>query len=113
MAVKSRLRILPDGREICSGYQWEKRKKELRERAGGMCESYLLPECQDSTVDGRWQQGLEHKSHFIGDNGDPHHIVKRSKARDDRLCNLAWICRPLHIAIDNRKIGGRKGNPNR
>jgi hypothetical protein len=87
---KSRIRILPDQREICTGYQWEKRKRELRERAVGFCEAgQIIP---------------GHESHFIGSFGDAHHIVKRSKARDDRLQNLLWICRAAHIEIDNRKV---------
>ena len=33
--------------------------------------------------------------------------VGKRKGRDDRLSNLALICRKIHIAIDPRKIGGR------
>lgn len=96
--MKSRLRILPDGREITSGYQWEKRKKELRERAGGWCEAgeefpLLLHEAP--LIEG-------HPNHFIGDDGDPHHVIKRSKARDDRLQNLRWICHAAHQEIHGR-----------
>ena len=87
---KSRIRILPEGREICRGYQWEKRKRELRERANGMCEG--------------WTVEASHASHYIGNFGDAHHKIPRSKGRDDRLSNLAYICRDLHMAIDPRKV---------
>jgi hypothetical protein len=87
---KSSLRVLPDGREIAKGYQWTKRVKELRKRAGGCCEAWrILP---------------GHASHFIGANGDPHHIVKRSISRDDRLENLLWICRQAHWEIHQKRL---------
>lgn len=41
-----------------------------------------------------------HPSHFIADLGDPHHVTKRSKARDDRLINLLYCCRASHNEID-------------
>ena len=83
--MKSSLRVLPDGREIAKGYQWTKRVQELKARAGGYCEA-------EAILDG-------HARHFIGDQGDPHHICKRSVERDDRLRNLLWICRSAHLRI--------------
>jgi hypothetical protein len=41
-----------------------------------------------------------HAPHYIGDDGDPQHVTKRSKGRDDRLTNLLWCCRFSHIAMD-------------
>ena len=87
---KSRLRILPDGREIASGYQWEKRKKEVRERARYWCQGHEI-------VEG-------HPSHWLGEFGDVHHLIPRSKGRDDRAENLVYICRFLHSEIDKRKV---------
>ena len=89
--MRSRIRVLPDGREICKGYQWEKRKREVKERSGGFCEAHVI-------------LGHEkHQTHFIGiHEGDIHHIVKRSKARDDRAENLLWICRSAHIEIHEK-----------
>jgi len=92
--MKSRIRILPDQREICTGYQWEKRKRELRERAGGICEAFLLPE----------EIFNVHPVHVLEEIGDAHHLRPRSKGRDDRLENLALICREVHILLDNRKV---------
>jgi len=97
--MRSRIRVLPDGREICKGYQWEKRKREVKERSGGFCEAHVI-------------LGHEkHQTHFIGiHEGDIHHIVKRSKARDDRAENLLWICRSAHIEIHEKmRSAGRKG----
>jgi hypothetical protein len=49
-----------------------------------------------------------HKAHYIGDEGDPQHITKRSKARDDRLSNLLWVCRASHNAMDQARPALRK-----
>ena len=70
--------------------------RELKARAEGHCEAHLVPELKVA--------GCYHARHWIGDNGDAHHIVPRSKGRDDRLSNLAYICRDLHMAIDKRKV---------
>jgi 5-methylcytosine-specific restriction endonuclease McrA len=86
---KSRIRIFPDGREKCTGYQWEKRKKEVRERADGICEGIFVD--------------AKHPVHELI-QGDVHHLIPRSKGRDDRLSNLVYICRDLHMAIDKRKV---------
>ena len=88
--MKSRLKVLPEGREICKGHQWTKRVKELRKRAGDWCEA------------GEHPLMVGHEAHFIGSEGDPHHVVKRSKTRDDRLSNLLWVCRSAHIEIHEK-----------
>lgn len=86
--MKSGIRIQPDGRERCTGYQWEKRVRELKARAQGWCEAGdLIP---------------GHPRHFIGDDGDSHHKLKRSLDRDDRLSNLFWICHSAHIKLHGR-----------
>jgi hypothetical protein len=92
--MKSSIRVLPDGREICKGYQWCKRVVQLRARSEGYCEGGLM-------LPG-------HKAHYIGDEGDPQHITKRSKARDDRLTNLLWVCRSSHNAMDQARPALRK-----
>lgn len=83
-ALKSSKRVQPDGREKLTGYQWTKRVRELKARAEGWCEATVI---------------IEHPRHYIGDEGDTHHIVKRSKSRDDRLQNLLWVCRAAHNEI--------------
>ena len=86
--MKSGIRIQPDGREKCTGYQWQKRVRELKARCFCWCEAgEILP---------------GHASHFLGDTGEPHHIVKRSIARDDRLVNLLYICHSAHIQLHGR-----------
>ena len=99
--MKSRLRILPDGREICRGYQWEKRKRELRERAEGYCEAGAI--MVDESTGVMFEPVLNgHGPHWIGEKGETHHVIKRSKQRDDRLKNLRWICHWAHIQIHGR-----------
>jgi hypothetical protein len=93
--MKSGIRIQPDGREKCTGYQWTKRVRELKARAEGFCEAGQDLEGADALIPG-------HLHHFIGDDGDPHHIVKRSKSRDDRLSNLLWVCHWAHIQLHGR-----------
>jgi len=86
--VKSGIRIQPDGRERCTGYQWKKRVRELKARAQGWCEAEAL-------IPG-------HARHFIGEDGDPHHKNLRSLSRDDRLTNLYWICHEAHMQLHGR-----------
>lgn len=86
---RSKLITYPDGRQRATGYQWTKRVRELKARAEGWCEA-------DAVIP-------RHTVHFIGDYGDPHHIVKRSERRDDRLENLLWICRAAHNEIHGVK----------
>jgi HNH endonuclease len=82
----NRSHITFDGREILYEVDWMRRKREVWLRNHGRCEAYLvgLPQC--------WN-----------DMDDPHHIVPRSKGRNDALDNLAGLCRPCHILIDQRK----------
>lgn len=96
--TKPSRRVTKSGGEVLRGAAWRKRVEELRERAEGYCEGYLIDRL--------------HRVHYIGDEGDAHHLLARSKGRDDSLSNLAYICRRLHIALDWRKtrFGEHKGS---
>jgi 5-methylcytosine-specific restriction endonuclease McrA len=85
--AKTRVRF--DGSEVLKGRDWKKRKAELAIRSGGRCEWMVAKEvrCRSQAI-------------------DPHHIVPRSKGRDDRISNLLFICRLHHILLDHRKVGG-------
>lgn len=95
-----RSRVLKDGREILYGKDWEARKRELWERCGGQCECRVT----------RTANSLGDTFSFRCGKGavDPHHIIPRSKGRDDRLENLGGVCRQHHRELDKRKIGGCK-----
>lgn len=83
-----------DGSERLVGKDWKKRKQELLRRSRGRCE--------------RWDVlGKSHDAFCNGEGGEPHHVVSRSKRRDDRLFNLANLSHACHSAEDPRKIGGR------
>lgn len=75
-----------DGSEVLHGVDWLKRKQELGERSGGRCE--YKDEAGFRCV---WQAQ------------DAHHIVNRSKKRDDRLSNLEHLCRMHHEQRDKRR----------
>jgi hypothetical protein len=68
--------VWPDGREKLVGKDWRKRKIELFSRSRGWCEgcNTLLP----------FQEM------------HPHHQVRRSILRDDRLENLKALCGDCH-----------------
>jgi len=72
--------VAKDGREVLYKEDWEARKDELRMRSGGKCEAMLLF--------GRCMNWAAH----------PDHIIKRSKARDDRMSNLQALCIGCHRA---------------
>src|SRR5690242_19381916 len=80
--------VWADGRERLEGYDWTKRVKELTKRSGGRCENHPL-------------EGLDRCHNKAR---DPHHVVKRSVLRDDRLDNLLHVCGDCHALLDNRKI---------
>lgn len=77
------------GSEVLYGEDWKRRKVELRERCNGKCEYY-----RDST-------GLFEQCQV--EAADPHHVIPRSKGRDDRLSNLQALCRFHHDLLDKRK----------
>lgn len=91
--------VYADGREVLKGEDWRERKKELWERCGGKCE-YRWTDA--------WWMGQVRGAGCSSEAMDPHHIIKRSKKRDDRLANLQALCRFHHRLIDPRKVGGTK-----
>lgn len=67
-----------------SAYHWKKRRRELFDRASGRCERcrvvfYTLSDLH------------------------AHHMVKRSKHRDDSLANLLALCFKCHGMEHNQK----------
>jgi hypothetical protein len=82
--------IAKDGRHVLHGADWTSRKRELWERCGGRCEVWLeiigIPafRCQAEAQ-------------------DPHHIIARSKQRNDELSNLKAVCRRHHEMLDERQ----------
>lgn len=75
-----------DGREVLAGADWQARKLELWVRCKGRCEQKI-------------GSGLLSCLH---EADDPHHIIPRSKGRDDRLANLQALCRYHHNLLDKR-----------
>jgi hypothetical protein len=77
--------LAPDGyREIClTRTAWDRRRKQCCDRARATCEN---PGCR---------RFAPFKSTDDTDSGDAHHLTKR-KVRNDRLCNLRWLCRRCH-----------------
>lgn len=90
-------KVMRDGREWLMGKDWKARKMELHKRSNGRCErpSILGKAC----VHGCY-----------GCAEEPHHIIKRSVARDDRLSNLAGLSHACHLAEDSRKVRWSKSN---
>jgi len=93
-----RTKVYPDGREVLYGKDWTKRKKELLARAGGRCEKTF------------WISDMD-RDRCRSEAHDPHHIVPRSKGRDDRLSNLIALCRLHHELLDWKKLNWRKDAP--
>ena len=90
---KSYVRL--DHSEVLYGLDWRRRKKQLWDRCAGHCEMFTMMK-------------RSHAAFCYGNAEEPHHIIPRSKRRDDRLQNLAALSHACHRAIDERKIGGRK-----
>lgn len=87
-----------DGSEKLVGRDWWTRKVELAGRSRGQCEQIVYV----------------HESYgalrCVADAIDPHHTIKRSVRRDDRLSNLEHLCRRHHIERDPRRLrSGRDG----
>ena len=95
-----RSRVLLDGREVLHGADWKERKAELWARCNGHCEEVIKFIGANLEVTGLGR--------CLNPADDPHHIIPRSKKRDDRLSNLQALCRFHHRLVDQRKIGGRK-----
>ena len=100
--ANKRSRVLLDGREILYGNDWKERDAELWARCEGRCE--FIASWRQDTPDGE----IIHQIRCEAVACDPHHIIPRSKKRDDRLSNLQALCRFHHRLVDQRKIGGRK-----
>ena len=87
-----------DGSEVLAGEDWKARIENLRQRCGGQCEH--------RDVAGPWSIRCTREAQ------DPHHIIRRSVKRDDRLANLLALCRFHHDLLDFRKPRwSRAGRP--
>lgn len=81
--------VRSDGSEVLYGNDWTLRKAQLWRRCGGRCE-------QRGFLNGPWRCAEQ--------ADDPHHIVRRSVKRDDRLQGLLALCRFHHGLLDPRKL---------
>jgi len=90
-----RSKVRPDGSEILYGKDWSRRKQELWDRAQGRCEQFVPVNFGQVTIR---EEQCRSEAH------DPHHLIKRSKKRDDRLANLRALCRLHHDLLDSRKV---------
>lgn len=77
--------VRTDGSEVLYGIDWEKRVEEIAIRSGGICEVPL-------------ENGVGCGEEPV----DPHHLKRRSKGRDDRASNLAFVSRSCHRLLDGR-----------
>ena len=84
-----------DGSEVLYGHDWTARKREIWERGNGKCEKIVGNTCNT--------RGIFTTERCRSEMHDPHHIVKRSKYRDDRASNLIGLCRLHHSLLDERK----------
>jgi hypothetical protein len=82
--------VFKDGRERLVGLDWEARKRELWARSGGRCEMSAM-------------LGRMHVAGCSGLSEEPHHVIARSKQRDDRMSNLAGLSHFCHDSLDPRK----------
>ena len=90
-----RSRVAMDGSERLYGADWKKRKQELWDRENGRCQGVL-------TFAG------ESVARCTAQGDDPHHVIERSEHRDDRLENLALLCRDCHDKLDWKKLHWRE-----
>lgn len=82
-----------DGSERLAGQDWLERKVELFLRCNGRCE-WMPVDAAGSEV-GVFRCAAEAT--------DAHHIVPRSKGRNDQINNLLALCRYHHDLLDKRK----------
>jgi hypothetical protein len=78
--------VTPDNREILKGIDWTRRKQELWERCGGLCENILV--AGELVIRCRQEAN------------DAHHKVLRSRKRNDALDALLAVCRRCHQVLD-------------
>lgn len=83
---RSRIRLLPDGREIRRGYAYEKRRRDVLKRDGWEC-----VRCGSA------------------DRLQVHHRLKRSICRDDRMDALETLCFPCHQSEHAPMLFGMRG----
>jgi hypothetical protein len=81
----SRSRVMLDGREILYGLDYTRRLREVQTRSGYKCEAPTYSLLLRDAGKPPFRCGAPSCGH-------PHHIVKRSKGRDDRLENLMDVC---------------------
>jgi len=103
----SRTRTLRDGREVCTGSDWEKRRQEVHLRASGRCERELLIDTGGQRRRRmRCDKPAPLHNFYNGDGevvipaGHAHHKRRRGMGggfRDDRAANLEWVCSGCHI----------------
>ena len=72
-----------DGREILFGLDWCDRVQECFRRDKGVCHTLIGEVGGVELICGRPAV-------------DVHHVIKRSKLRDDRMANLLSVCRICH-----------------
>ena len=88
--LRGKSRVYLDGREVLGALDWKKRKLELHHRSQGQCERLAVLKREHAPGCSR-----------LGE--EPHHIVRRSKLRDDRLSNLCNLSHACHRAEDGRE----------
>jgi hypothetical protein len=76
---------MQDKREILFGLDYKRRVREVEERDNHMCRRPVIA-------------GGTPMQTFCAavSNGRPHHLIKRSKLRDDRASNLSSRCNNCH-----------------
>jgi hypothetical protein len=85
-------RVMLDKREILFGLDYKRRVREVEELDGYRCQRVIarlpldLPGIEAHAI----------KTCGAPSNGRPHHLVKRSKLRDDRASNLSCRCDNCH-----------------
>ena len=87
-----------DGSEVLHRKDWQFRVAELWQRCRGVCEQ--------SCAEILYQNAAGVISREVRCRvpaQEPHHIIRRSKARDDRLQNLQALCHFHHSLLDRRK----------
>lgn len=89
--LQGKSRVFLDGREVLGTNDWRRRVAQLQLRAEGRCERLSVLK-------------REHAIGCSGEGEEPHHIIRRSKKRDDRLSNLAALSHACHLAEDGREV---------
>ena len=88
--VERKSYVAADGREVLYKLDWKRRVKQLQDRCGGRCEHIF------KTAAGEEMRCSRAAAHA-------HHVVKRSKGRDDRISNLVALCIFHHVEMHPEK----------